>query len=129
MSSTADLALEERNKQIVVDVYRRFDEQDATVFDEHPGLYETRLYLPRTWVAFPDLEGTVTRVMADGDLVAIHSVLRGTHQGPGPLGPPTGKAVEFQVIGIERLEDGRIVEHNAEAGWMNVFMQLGLIKV
>jgi predicted ester cyclase len=119
--------IEEQNKAIVVDLYERIHRGELSAMDGHPGLAETRVYLPLALAAFPDLSARTEQVVAEGDRVAIHIWLRGTHLGDLAGIPATGKAVEFQLISIERVKEGRIIQHNSEAGWMHVLMQLGAL--
>lgn len=60
--------------------------------------------------AMPDLRFVVEDWTADGDMVWVRARGSGTNTGPF-LGPPSGKPVEFTVIDIARVVEGRIVEH------------------
>jgi predicted ester cyclase len=61
--------------------------------------------------AFPDIQITVEQVFADGDYIAFHSTMRGTHEGPFLGIAPTGKAVTVTLIDIMRIENEKIIEH------------------
>jgi predicted SnoaL-like aldol condensation-catalyzing enzyme len=50
--------------------------------------------------AFPDFSSDVKRVIAEGDLVAIHHEV---HMAPGDAG--------MSVVDIFRVDDGKVVEH------------------
>src|SRR5262245_40586248 len=59
---------------------------------------------------FPDAQETIHFLIAEGDLVAVHSGFRGTQQGPlGPY-PASGRVLAADFISIYRVGDGRIVE-------------------
>lgn len=60
--------------------------------------------------AFPDLTFTVEDSAVQGDRVWVRVTGRGHASGPF-FGPPSGRPVEFTVIDIARVVDGRIVEH------------------
>ena len=77
--------------------------------------------------AFPDFAATVLQQVAEGDLVVTRKVFRGTHRGELMGIPPTGRAVEINVIDIIRLEDGRIVEHWGIVDRLGLLQQLGAI--
>ena len=47
--------------------------RDMAVYDEHPGLSETRQFFPRLLQAFPDLAVRIETIIAEGDNVAIHA--------------------------------------------------------
>jgi steroid delta-isomerase-like uncharacterized protein len=49
--------------------------------------------------------------LAEGDLVAFTWQFNGVHTGPFAGLPATGKAVTLSGINVERIKDGRIVEH------------------
>jgi predicted ester cyclase len=114
---------EERNKAIVREVNERMVKRDMTVFAEHPGLSETKQFFPRLLQAFPDLAIRIETIVAEGDQVAIHASYEGTHKGELMGYKATGRKLRFQVVSIDRLENGRIVQHNAEAGFARAIFQ------
>ena len=114
---------EERNKAIVREVNERMVRKDPTVFDEHPGLSETRQFFPRLLRAFPDLAIRIESILAEGDQVATHAWYEGTHKGELMGYEATGRKLRFQVVSMDRLEDGKIVQHNAEAGFARAIFQ------
>lgn len=61
--------------------------------------------------ALPDLTVEVQLMVAEGDLVAVRSIMRGTHRGELMGVPPSGRRVAIDGIDILRVVDGRIVEH------------------
>ncbi len=115
--------IEERNKAIVREVNERMVKRDMTVYDEHPGLSETKQFFPRLLQAFPDLAIRIEAIVAEGDQVAIHAWYEGTHKGELMGYKPTGRSLRFQVVSMDRLENGRIVQHNAEAGFARAIFQ------
>jgi predicted ester cyclase len=115
---------EERNKGIVREVNERMVRKDMSVFDEHPGLSETKQFFPRLLQAFPDLAIRIETIVAEGDHVAIHAWYEGTHKGELMGYKATGRSLRFQVVSMDRLENGRIVQHNAEAGFARAIFQV-----
>lgn len=61
--------------------------------------------------AMPDLAVDIHEQVAERDLVTTLKTIRGTHRGELFGVPPTGRAVEIQVIDIVRVRDGRYLEH------------------
>ena len=59
----------------------------------------------------PDLAYERLHVVDGGELVAFHTLVRGTHTGMLFGLPPTGRRFLVRQMQIERLRDGRIVEH------------------
>ena len=62
--------------------------------------------------AFPDLNITVEKTIAEGDNVALRWSVKATHRGDSLGMPATGKSVSFRGITWLRFSNGRIVE-----GW------------
>lgn len=77
--------------------------------------------------AFPDWRTTIEDLIAEGDKVALRGVASGSHRGTFMGVPPTGKRVTVSGIHIMRIEGGKIVEHWAEADYLGMMQQLGVI--
>ena len=58
--------------------------------------------------------------------MVTRKTFRGTHQGEFWGQPPTGKRIEFEVIDIFRVADGKIVEHWAQLDALSLARKLGL---
>ncbi len=71
--------------------------------------------------AFPDVLFGIWEMVEDGDTVAIHWTMSGTHTGDLPQLPATGK--NFQITGMTfyYFEDGKICGHS------QAFDQLGFL--
>jgi predicted ester cyclase len=98
---------------------------DWSIFDTHPGLSETREHFPRLHAAFPDLRYTIDTEFGAGEFIACVVTMHGTHLGPYQSLAPTGTSVSFLVLMIDRIVDGKIVEHWALPDFMSLFQQLG----
>lgn len=123
---TTNTDTQERNKAIVLDMLERvFHRGDPTVLDDHPGLTETVAVMARRAAAFPDLRLRIEQVIADADMVAYRVWIKGTHMGPFAGVPATGRSVEYSAIGIDRLDNGRIVEHHANPDALAILRQIG----
>jgi predicted ester cyclase len=72
--------------------------------------------------AFAELAVTVEDVLVDGDKIAWRWTLTATHGGPFHGVAPTGRRVTMTGMNIQRVANGRIVEH-----WSNAD-QLGLLR-
>jgi predicted ester cyclase len=60
--------------------------------------------------AFPGLKFTIEDAVEAGDTIWVRVRAQGTATGPY-FGPPSGRPVDFTVIDVCRVADGRIVEH------------------
>ena len=91
------------------------------------------------FTAFPDWHETIEDLFAEGDRVVAKTTGRGTHLGtpiyPQPGGmiaylvgqPPTGRPLEWGVIHVFRIADGKIVEHYARRDDLGALQRLGVL--
>lgn len=77
--------------------------------------------------AFPDMKITVTDVVAEGDMVAVHSVMRGTNTGSMMGMPPTGKKVEVGGVDLMKFASGKGTDHWGYYEQEKMMQQLGLM--
>lgn len=94
----------------------------------HPfGPEEMNGTVRRITAAFPDHHHAVEQIIAEGDSVAAHVTLTGTHEGEFMGIPPTGRRIEVTEIHIYRLEGGKAVEHRVGRDDLGAMRQLGVI--
>lgn len=134
-------SLQEQNKAIAKRAFEeilsrgRFElaeELYATDFINHgihrnASLEEDQAALKGWHQAFPDVVITAEKLIAEGDLVAIYWIARGTNTGTGNGLPATGKKAELAGITIWRLVDGRIKEEWSAFDQLSMMQQLGLL--
>jgi steroid delta-isomerase-like uncharacterized protein len=77
--------------------------------------------------AFPDVVVVPEKFIAEGDLVTIYWVARGTNTGTGNGLPATGKKAELAGITIWRIVDGKIKEEWSAFDQLSMMQQLGLL--
>ncbi len=77
--------------------------------------------------AFPDIHVTITEIVADGDRLAVHESVTGTHTGDGIGLPPTGKTATVEAVHFVTFADGKIIERKSMTDMMSLFVQLGLV--
>jgi predicted SnoaL-like aldol condensation-catalyzing enzyme len=133
----------ERNKQVVRDVYRDlFNARDLSQVDRfirddyvqhNPDLPKGKAgfveFHTVFWAAIPDFHATINHLVAEGDLVWVYNTIRGTHAGTGFLGlPPTGNKIEYDVVDMFRIRDGKLAEHWDVADTRRLFSQVGAIQ-
>ena len=78
---------------------------------------------------YPDLALTVERQIAEGEWVATCIVARGTHQGVWLGITPTGKVVTYTGVNVNRIVDGKIVEHGGAANLLGPLLGIGAITI
>jgi len=127
-------------QEVVEELYRRQQAGDDAVLDElvaedmvnHAAGLQGREGLRRILRTIDEDLGPVTveqhHLFGDGDLVAQHLTLHGTHRGstmPLLAGVPiAGRPVAWRFIHIWRVVDGMIVEHWACRDDLGVLEQL-----
>jgi steroid delta-isomerase-like uncharacterized protein len=77
--------------------------------------------------AFPDLAIVPEKLIAEGDLVTIYWIARGTNTGTGNGLPATGKKAEQAGITIWRIVNGKIKEEWSAFDQLSLMQQLGLL--
>jgi predicted ester cyclase len=77
---------------------------------------------------YPDLRLTIEQQFADGDFVISRVVATGTHRGTWLGMAPTGKQVRIAVVDIDRVRDGRIVEHWGVANTLEALVESGILR-
>jgi steroid delta-isomerase-like uncharacterized protein len=135
------LSLQEQNKAIATRAFEeilskgRFELAEqlyAKDFVNHgihrnASLEEDQAALKGWHEAFPDVSITPEKLIAEGDLVTIYWVARGTNTGTGNGLPATGKKAELAGITIWRIVDGKIKEEWSAFDQLSMMQQLGLL--
>ena len=77
--------------------------------------------------AFPDLHVTVEDMIAEGDKVVAYKTLTGTHRGTHLGISATDKRVQYQIISIYGIKNGKITEYWGLQDEMSLLRQFGVI--
>jgi steroid delta-isomerase-like uncharacterized protein len=77
--------------------------------------------------AFSDIAIVPEKLIAEGDLVVVYWIARGTNTGTGNGLPATGKKVEQAGITIWRIVNGKIKEEWSAFDQLSLMQQLGLL--
>ena len=134
--------MSEQNKAVARAVFDVFNGGDPDALDDvvsadsvdhdpyNPHAGEGREGLKKTIAmyrhGFPDLHISIDDQIAEGDKVVTRWTGTGTHQGDLMGAPPTGKSSTVTGIGIDRIENGQIVEAWGNWDTLGMFQQLGL---
>jgi predicted ester cyclase len=94
--------------------------------DQIEGMKEHVLGVSET---YPDLHLTVEQQIAEGEWVVTCVTARGTHQGVWLGMRPTGKRVAMTGVNVDRVIDGRIVEHGGAANLLEPLLEIGAIRI
>jgi steroid delta-isomerase-like uncharacterized protein len=88
----------------------------SAVFVEHlthereRGIEELKEYVTIYRNAFPDIQNTVEKIVAEGNIVAVLWRSRGTHHGEFMGFGPTGREVTFTGMRQFRIAENKIAE-------------------
>lgn len=76
---------------------------------------------------YPDLKMTITHQYCDGDYVISEFVMEGTHKGEWLGMKPTGKKICITGVDIDKIINGKIVEHGGAANTFDALFEAGII--
>lgn len=116
-----------------VDEIEKFISPDYVEVHEgtrHPiGIEGAKAHILGVRQTYPDLHLTIEQQIAEGEWVATCITARGTHKGSWLGMKPTGKAVAFTGVNINRVVNDKIVEHGGAANLFEPLLEIGAIKV
>jgi predicted ester cyclase len=96
------------------------------------GFEELRAYFASLRAAFSNLRLVREQIIVDGNLLAARTTFSGDFTGVfsySPIGPvePTGRHLEWEVIGIFRYrDDGRLAEEWVQTDYRSFLTKLGV---
>ena len=103
---------------------------DMVDHEEIPGVPPTKagvaMWVGMMRTAFPDMNVTVMRMVAEDDEVWVHSRMTGTHKGDFMGIPPTGEKVDVDAIDRVRARDGKAIEHWGVTDMATMLQQMGV---
>ncbi|PZV06418.1 MAG: ester cyclase [Leptolyngbya sp.] len=81
------------------------------------------------YTAFGEGQHRFDEIVAAGDRVVTCGTFTATHLGPFQGLPPTGRQISLAVMHIDRVENGKIVEHWGQGDALGLMQQLGIVFV
>jgi predicted ester cyclase len=76
---------------------------------------------------FPDLELTIEDQISEGEWVATVYSVTGTFKEEWFGMQPTGMPITFTGVNMDRVKDGKIIEHGGAANLLNPLLKAGVI--
>ena len=76
---------------------------------------------------YPEYSMKITRQFTDGDYVISEFIMTGTHEGEWLGIKPTHKKLSFDGINIDKIVNGKIIEHGGAVNTFQTFWENGLI--
>ena len=132
----------EQNKALVLQFYKAFDDRRMEKALEHlaPNFVAHMAGMPEPldregfkqfgmpfYSAFSQGQHVFDEVVVSDDRVVTCGTFTATHLGEFQSLPPTGKQISLSVMHIDRVENGKIVEHWGQGDALGLMQQLGII--
>ena len=132
----------EQNKDLVLQFYKAFDNRKmeqalellAPNFVAHlAGVPEPldgegfKQFGMSFYLAFSQGKHVFDEVVISGDRVVTYGTFTATHLGEFQGLPPTGKQISLSIMHIDRVEDGKILEHWGQGDALGLMQQLGIV--
>lgn len=114
-----------RNKEIVSEIFAPNWIDGNPTFAEQPSGIEGALYYVEVYrKIFPDIQFTLTHIIAQVDYVVFRFTATATHKGEFMGIAPTGKKVHFSGMVMHRIENGMFAESWNEIDLLSIRQQL-----
>jgi steroid delta-isomerase-like uncharacterized protein len=94
---------------------------------DHYGPEGVRIDISCFRTAFPDMHIEIEELIEAKERIVYRFTARGTHDGPFMGVPASGRKVEVQGIGIDRVAGGKTVERWLQYDSAGLLQQLGVI--
>jgi predicted ester cyclase len=91
------------------------------------GIDGAREHIVGVRKTYPDLILSIDRQIAENEWVVTSYTMTGTHVGEWMGIKPTGKRLEVSGVNIDKVIDGRIVEHGGAANMFEGLLDIGAI--
>ena len=92
------------------------------------GIDQAREHILTFRHCYPDMVVTVEGQVAEGDIVATWYIMRATHLGAFGGVPATGKKITLRAVNVQRIRNGRIVEHWGGSNSLEALLELGVVR-
>ena len=114
-----------RLDEIMKDDYVHHNENDDPFPD---GKNQFREFHERFFKSMPDFRYNINRIIAEGDIVMLWATVTATHSAEWMGNPATNNKLNYNVVDIFRIQDGKISDHWDVADTLALFTQVGKIK-
>lgn len=108
---------------------------DESYFEIHDGkkynigIEGAKQHIDGVRSTYPDLNMEIHQQIAEGDWVATCYTLKGTHKGVWMNIKPTGKLLVYTGVNVDRVVDGKIIEHGGAANMFGPLLEAGAIRL
>ncbi|MGB9372087.1 MAG: ester cyclase [Halobacteriota archaeon] len=101
--------------------------EHITILGEERGIDGMKEEYAVLLMAFPEMHFAIDAIVAEEDMVAWRSTMRGTHNGPYRQYPATGRHVTLKGVSFERVAGDKIMERWANLAECEILRQIGAI--
>lgn len=115
--------LDELPKFISEDCILRIGESVTTI-----GLKGMKKHLIEVKKTYPDYTMKIIRQYSDGDYVISEFIMQGTHKGEFADIKPTNKILTFLGVDIDKVVNGKIIEHGGATNTFETLFENNIIK-
>ncbi|MDO5111185.1 MAG: ester cyclase [Clostridia bacterium] len=115
--------LDEVAAYIAEDCVLRIGEQTVLL-----GLEGMKQHLIDVKKTYPDYTMRIIRQYHDGDYVISEFIMEGTHQGEWLGMKPTNKRLTITGVDVDKVQNGKIVEHGGAANTFEALFQAHIIQ-
>lgn len=84
-------------------------------------------HIKATKQTYPDYKMKITKQFCDGNYVISEFIMEGTHKGEWIGIKPTNKRLIFTGVDIDKVIDGKIVEHGGAVNTFETLLEAGMI--
>ncbi|HPQ45426.1 MAG TPA: ester cyclase [Syntrophales bacterium] len=92
------------------------------------GVEGMRQHLIDVRKTYPDMKLRVIRQFVDHDHVISEVMMEGTHLGEWLGIKPTGKKLSIAAVNIDKIKEGKIIEHGGAANVFDIFWSEKIIR-
>jgi predicted ester cyclase len=93
------------------------------------GIEGARKHILGGHETYQDLQLKIEKQIAEDQWVVTCLTARGIHRGTWMGIKPTGKEVSFTVVNVDKVVDGRIVEHGGAANMLGPLLEIGAVQI
>ena len=115
--------LDELPQYISEDCVQKVDKNEIFI-----GINGMRKHLEAVKKTYPDYTMDIIRQFEDGETVISEFIMQGTHEGEWIGIKPTHKTLLFTGVDIDKVVDGKIVEHGGAVNTFETLFEEHLIK-
>jgi len=116
-----------------LDLIENFISEDYTEIYEgkkyHLGIEDAKNHIKGVRETYENLYITIENQIAEDDYVVTLITAKGIHKGKWMEIKPTGKPIQFTGVNVDKIVNGKIVEHGGGANVFSPLLEIGAIKI